>query len=516
MITVIRRPAGSRRVPRVALIAVAIATLSGCTFITRSDIPQSELPQSQTFGSDSVLSADGRYAAFTAYGPLVTSDTDLEADIYVHDHVADTTERISAAAGGGNPDGRSYEPSISANGRSVSFVSEASNLLASGPTPAGTNVFVRDRDAHVTELVPFTTDGKAIDGYVSSAQISADGKSVMATLGASNVGAGSRDEPHVFVHDLDSGVTEQVDRAGNGEPAAGLSEGHGISSDGNLVTFVTAALNMLPGTDGATNVFLRNRAAGTTRLVSATPAGVPGNGGSGGAGTSSMTSDGRFVLFVSIADDLTPGDTPETSDLFVRDLTTGTTERVVATKGVAAPAFIFPYGLSDDGRYVVGLGVPSFTDLQKLRPYLIDRVEQRRSYIATTPAQIPLAPFGTVPAISADGAYVSFSTGNGTFLRSTVVPTLSAALPSSAPRGATVDVTLTGTYLFANPFVSFGDGTTVTNVTVLDEHHVRVTVNVAPDAATGKRTAILQNQGTGAGTRTGGLTVLVDALEVTP
>ncbi len=56
---------------------------------------------------------------------------------------------------------------------------------------------------------------------------------------------------------------------------------------------------------------------------------------------------------------------------------------------------------------------------------------------------------------------------------------------------------------------------TVTNVTVLDEHHVRVTVHVAPDAATGERTAVLQNQGTGVGTRTGGLTVLVDALEVT-
>ncbi len=59
----------------------------------------------------------------------------LDSDIYVRDHVAGTTERISAAAGGGNPDGRSYEPSISANGRYVLFLSEATNLLASGPTP---------------------------------------------------------------------------------------------------------------------------------------------------------------------------------------------------------------------------------------------------------------------------------------------------------------------------------------------------------------------------------------------
>jgi Tol biopolymer transport system component len=501
------------------LTLVAVAALSGCTFIARSDIPQSELPQSQTFGSNSVLSADGRYAAFMAYGALVTSDTNADSDIYVRDQVAGTTERISAAADGGDPDGRSYEPSISANGRYVLFVSEATNLLASGPTPTGTNLFVRDRDAHVTSLVPLTTDGNAIDGFVNSARISGDAGSVLVTLAATNVGAGGpTDEPHVFVHDLDSGATEQVDRAANDDPASTSSFGHGISRDGNLVVFETSASNMIPGAQGASNVFLRDRAAGTTELVSVALGGGPGDGGSGfGSGTTAaMTSDGRFILFVSIADDLTTGDTPQTSDLFVRDRTTHTTHRVVATSGVPAPLIMFPFGLSDDGRYVVGIGLVSATDLQKQQQYVIDRVEQRRSYIATTPAQMPLEPFGTVPAISADGAYVSFATATGTVLRSTVVPTLSAASPSTAARGATVDVTLTGTYLFANPFVSFsGDGVAVTNVAVLDEHQVRVTVHVASDAPVGKRTALFQNQGTGAGSRTGGLTVLVDALEVT-
>ncbi len=155
---------------------------------------------------------------------------------------------------------------------------------------------------------------------------------------------------------------------------------------------------------------------------------------------------------------------------------------------------------------------------------MFDRVRQVLRIVGTTPAQIPLRGSGA-GAISADGAYVTFGTldpfspsgsdRQAVFLRSTVVPTLSAASSSSAARGSTVDVTLTGTYLFANPYVSFGDGTTVTNVTVLDEEHARVTVQVAPDAPLGARTAIFQNQGTGAGPRSGGLTVLVNALEVT-
>ncbi len=191
---------------------------------------------------------------------------------------------------------------------------------------------------------------------------------------------------------------------------------------------------MLPGTDGGSNVFVRDRAAGTTELVSVALGGGPGDGpsGYGSSTTAAMSTNGRFVLFVSIADDLTAGDTPQTSDLFVRDRTTHTTQRVVATNGDPAPIFLFPYGLSDDGRFVIGIGLVSSTDLQKQRPYVIDRVEQRRSYIATTPAQTPLPPFGTVPAISADGAYVSFATTDGTFLRSTVVPTLSASSPSTA------------------------------------------------------------------------------------
>jgi hypothetical protein len=155
---------------------------------------------------------------------------------------------------------------------------------------------------------------------------------------------------------------------------------------------------------------------------------------------------------------------------------------------------------------------------------VFDRLRQVLRIVGTTPAQAPLSHSGA-GAISADGAYLTFGTldpfspsgsdRQAVFLRSTVVPTLSAASPSSAARGSTVDVTLTGTYLFADPFVSFGDGVTVTNVATLDEDHARVTVQIAPDAAPGERTAIFQNQGTGAGPRSGGLTVLVAALDVT-
>jgi Tol biopolymer transport system component len=525
MSTATRPRRGIRSGARLALGLAAIAALSGCTFIERSDVPERDAPPRGagiSFPND--LSGTGRYESFTSTARLVAGDTDDQVDIYVRDHLTDATERISVAASGGNPNGRAWASSISGDGRYVLFTSEATNLVTSGPTPAGFNLFLRDRMIHSTRLVDVTSDAAAPNAPVTDIDLSANGQAALFDSTASNILPGSSTgRRDVFVHDLGTGATERVSVSNTGDPADNFMTAGGISGDGSRVVFSGSAQNLVAGTTTShiDRVYLRDRSTGTTSLVS-----VGRDGGANESGSvfvEALSTNGRYVLFQSSSQNLTDdGRGDSLAALFVRDLTTGTTTRVKATSGEPHPLGIIGTGISDDGRYVLARGLR--TGLADVHAYVFDRVRQVLRIVGTTPAQIPLSGSGA-GAISADGAYVTFGTldpsspsgsdRQAVFLRSTVVPTLTAAAPSTAARGSTVDVTLTGTYLFADPFVSFGDGTAVTNVTVLDEQHVRVTVQIASDAATGKRTALLQNQGTGAGPRSGGLTVLVDALDVT-
>jgi hypothetical protein len=508
----------------VAFVAGALV-LSGCTFLERSDVRNDGAARTpgETFGDD--VSADGRFVSQTASVPLVDGDTNGVSDVYVRDHLANTTERISVAADGGDADARSFTSSISADGRYVLFSSEAQNLLA-GETPDGTNLFLRDRTAGSTIRVPVTYDGEAPNELLGDTDLSGNGRVALFETRAGNIlEDGSIGGVNVYVHDLDAATTERISVSSSGEPADLQSQAAGISGDGDRVVFMTAAENLGSGTPGRNQVYVRRRSAHTTELVSAAPSGTGAVQGAG-AGKDAITNNGRYVVFSSTDSGLTGQGPDNVTTPFVRDLQTGGLTRVVPTGGLPMPLLFLPVGISEDARFVLAAGLLPPSEIQA---FVVDRADGTLSRAGSGPAQTRL-PTGTLPvAISADGAYAVFDTSDpalvpgpavpnshgGTFLRSTVVPTLSIASPSTAARGATVDVTLTGTYLFADPFVSFGgDGVTVTDVAVLDEQHVRVTVQVASDAPPGKRTALLQNQGTGAGPRSGGLTVLVDALTV--
>lgn len=96
--------------------------------------------------SDSAISGDGRYIAFeTAASNLFASDTNGQADIAIHDRKKHTTTAVSVSTGGTLANSFSYYPSISGDGRSVAFASNASNLVEND-TNAETDTFVRDLD----------------------------------------------------------------------------------------------------------------------------------------------------------------------------------------------------------------------------------------------------------------------------------------------------------------------------------------------------------------------------------
>src|SRR5690606_11863360 len=124
-----------------------------------------------------------------------------------------------------------------------------------------------------------------------------------------------------------------------------------ISADGRFVAFQSVATNLVPGdTNGNNDVFVHDRQTGVTQRVSVASDGAQGNGIST---TASISADGRFVAFQSAASNLVPGDTNGATDVFVHDRQTGVTERVsVASDGAQGNANTSEASLSADGRYV--------------------------------------------------------------------------------------------------------------------------------------------------------------------
>jgi len=132
----------------------------------------------------------------------------------------------------------------------------------------------------------------------------------------------------VFVHDLATGSTEVVSVASDGGLGNGAATAFSISSDGRFVTFLSTANNLVAGdSNAAPDVFVRDRKNGTTERVSLTAAGAEGPGAGLLLGTE-ISADGRFVLF-SGRDGYVPSDTNGFVDLFVRARVAGPTVRVL-------------------------------------------------------------------------------------------------------------------------------------------------------------------------------------------
>jgi Tol biopolymer transport system component len=345
----------------VTLGSVSAASAGSGTTTRVSVDSQGNQANEESASAEPSVSADGRYVAFTSSASnLVASDTNGALDIFVHDRLTGVTERVSLGLEGAQANGESTEPSISADGRYVAFVSSASNLVPED-TDNRSDIFVFDRQAGTTERVSVDSQGNqgtgprfGIENFEPS--ISADGRHVVFISTASNLVAGDTNGVEdAFVHDLETGVTERVDVNGAGEQVSGSAHisiyRPSISADGRYVDFTSDASNLVTGdTDGATDVFVRDRLSGSTERVSVAGDGSQENAASFGG---EITPDGRYVVFGSDAYNFAPGDDNETSDIFIRDRQTGTTELVsTAVGGGTGNFFSTEPSVSSDGRYV--------------------------------------------------------------------------------------------------------------------------------------------------------------------
>lgn len=275
---------------------------------------------------------------------------DDEPDVYVRDLLLGTTVRASDPADGGDyANGRSTAPSISANGRIVAFVSHASDLIPDDPPGFSTDIYVRDLDGGVTERVTLALDGvSAPDGPSYGPSLSADGRMVAFHSGASDLAAGdvqdSQDD--VFVHDRQTGITRKLTPG-----ADSFSNGAAISGDGRHVAFQSRATNLVPGDgNGRDDVFVHDMEAGATQLVSV---GLGGAGADDSSDSAAISADGRYVAFTSGAGNLVAGDANGFVDVFVRDVEAGITILVSrAHDGSPADEHAYDPCISDDGSIV--------------------------------------------------------------------------------------------------------------------------------------------------------------------
>lgn len=300
------------------------------------------------------ISADGRYVAFTSNAAnLVKNDTNGVTDVFVRDLQKGKTTRVSVSSKGKQGDKASYWPFISADGRYVTFTSEATNLVDGDDNGVG-DVFVRDLKTNKTDLISMGVDGKPGNDMSFWSSISADGRYVVFMSNATNlIASDMNDSWDVFLRDRDTGVTSLASFGFDGSQANSQSEYPVISADGQSIAYASDATNIVPGdTNGYRDVFVYDRKAGKSVRVSVATDGTQANEGTQ-AFVISISADGQVVAFPSIATNLVPNDTNNAWDIFVHDRSTGETSRVsVSTDGSQANAGSYGVSLSSDGRYV--------------------------------------------------------------------------------------------------------------------------------------------------------------------
>ncbi len=263
-----------------------------------------------------VISADGHHVAFESFANnLIEEDINENPDIFVRNIIENKTEVVSLSSRGQQANHGSSNPAISANGRYVLFQSPARNLVPVDNKRSDedewnfSDVFLRDRELGITEIISVNIEGKPGNHPSSKPRVSQNGRFVafasMATdlvenypdgrLELSGKGFTAR-RIDIYARDREMNITKLVSESLKGGPGNHQSQAPKISADGQFVTFQSAASNLtktiMPGT--TINIFQRDIVNNETTLVSAFNGPQESNVMSA---HSAVTQDGNFVVF---------------------------------------------------------------------------------------------------------------------------------------------------------------------------------------------------------------------------
>jgi len=260
------------------------------------------------------ISADGRYVAFSSEASnLVAADTNDSVDVFVRDRVTKMTRRVSVGPHSRQANDDSYLPALSAHGRYIAFESPASNLV-----PKDTNdkfdVFVRDRASQTTRRMSLTEDGGQFPFRSYDASISPNGRFVAFTSGPSGRSGTFTD---VYLRDRVMRTTELISVTTTGLPSKRASGAGTVFPGGHLVAFSSSSPRLVTDdTNLEHDVFVRDRTAAVTTLASVATDGTQGDDSSFNP---AISADGEHLAFTSVATTFVAPDTNAQPDVFVRD-----------------------------------------------------------------------------------------------------------------------------------------------------------------------------------------------------
>jgi hypothetical protein len=309
----------------------------------------------RSFGSS--ISGDGRYIAFESDASnLVSGDTNGTGDIFVHDRQTGATTRVSVDSSGIEANGGSGAPSISSDGRFVAFYSYASNLV-SGDTNGMVDIFVHDRQTGETTRVSVDSNGVEANGNSAdvyfAVSISDDGRYVSFQSEASNLVSGDTNGANdIFVHDRQTHVTTRVSVDSSRAEANAGSLAPVISGNGRYIVFSSGATNLVAGdTNNKPDIFVHDYQTGATTLASVNSSGMQADGG---GNSPDISGDGRYVVFKSKSNNLAPETEDYEALIYVHDRQTGQTTLASAYTGggIMEVGDVDQPTISQNGRYV--------------------------------------------------------------------------------------------------------------------------------------------------------------------
>ncbi len=265
------------------------------------------------------VSTTGRFVVWASGdGNVVPGDTNNSSDIFIRDFQAATTVRASLYSDGTQFAGGCINPSISDDGRWVLFVGAAPLITNDAGNP---HLLLKDMQTGTLSVVDVSAGGAVGNGLAQQARLTPDGHYAVWQNNASNLYVDPFYDNPIVLKDLTTGTYESIAINDSGVPANNTVAWPAVSSDGRYVSFMTSAANLgtIPVNSG---IFVRDRVAHTTRMVSLSTAGAIANNT---CQIATISSDGRYVAYETMATNLDSPDTNANWDIYLRDRFSGGT-----------------------------------------------------------------------------------------------------------------------------------------------------------------------------------------------
>ena len=364
------------------------------------------------------ISGDGSLVAVVSQAANLVAGVN-GTQIYVHNR---QTNQVELASRDSNTsvlkgNGTSSQPVISTDGRFVAFVSQSTNLVPG--VSVAPQLYLRDRQTGQTSLVSRATNGVISDGTVNGApSISSDGQFIAFVSNATNLVAGVSGQ-QIYLRDTIAGTTTLISKNNNPTPLFGdaASDEPSINSDGQFIAFSSFAKNFATVAGSSHQIFIHDRLAGANGTTSLISQDSGGNSGNGNSSAPSVSGDGRFVAFWSLATNLVVG--PTGQQIYVHDRNTG----LNGTNSLVSRDFTVPTqgGNQDSSDPSISLNGQVVTFVS-LATNLISGISGQQVYTRDLPSGttalvsrdnslglIAGSGVSTSPSASSDGSFVAFS-----------------------------------------------------------------------------------------------------------